>query len=188
MSKEITIVSGLPRSGTSMMMRMLEAGGMDVVTDNERKADIDNPRGYYEFELVKKIESDKSWLRETEGKVFKMVSRLLYNLPKEHDYQVIFMKRDMQQMLRSQEKMLERLGKAGGSISDEQMANLFQSELQKIESWLRDQGNIRVIYLDYGDVVKDPEDAANLVDRFLHRNLTIPAMAAIVDPELHRNR
>jgi hypothetical protein len=188
MSEKITIVSGLPRSGTSMMMRMLEAGGMDVVTDNERKADIDNPRGYYEFELVKKIESDKSWLSNAEGKAFKMVSRLLYNLPEEHEYQIIFMKRDMRQMLQSQEKMLERLGKSGGSVSNEQMAELFLGELRKIESWLSEQGNIQVIYLDYGDVVSHPVDASALVDGFLQKNLTVPAMAATVEPELHRNR
>jgi hypothetical protein len=171
-----------------MMMRMLEAGGMDVVTDNERRADIDNPRGYYEFELVKKIESDKSWLPDAQGKAFKMVSRLLYKLPEDHEYQIIFMKRDMEQMLRSQEKMLTRLGKSGGSVSDEEMAKLFQSELQKIGSWLSEQGNIRVTYLDYGDVVNDPVDAAAHIDEFLHKNLVVPAMAAIVDPELHRNR
>ena len=77
MSEPITIVSGLPRSGTSMMMSMLQAGGMDLLTDNERKADIDNPRGYFEFERVKKVKEDPSWLKDTGGRAVKMVARLL---------------------------------------------------------------------------------------------------------------
>ncbi len=188
MCETITIVSGLPRSGTSMMMRMLEAGGMDVVTDNVRKADVDNPRGYYELERVKKIESNSCWLPEIHGKACKMVSRLLYNLPAEHEYQIIFMKRDMEQMLRSQQKMLDRLGKSGGSVSDEQMAKLFLDELANVEQWLCEQGNIRVIYMNYEDVVRKPAEAATGIEQFVHQYLDVPAMAGIVDPELHRNR
>ena len=87
----IKIVSGLPRSGTSLMMQMLDSGGMEVVTDNIRTADVDNPKGYYEFERVKKIKEDSSWLKDTRGKVFKMVSMLLYDLPSDEEYKIIFM-------------------------------------------------------------------------------------------------
>src|SRR5437660_7651564 len=110
MDSEIIIVSGLPRSGTSLMMQMLENGGVPVVTDNIRTADTDNPKGYYEFEQVKKIKQDASWLPGTRGKVFKMVSQLLYDLPAGELYRIIFMDRDIDEVLASQEKMLERLG------------------------------------------------------------------------------
>ena len=108
MNSVITIVSGLPRSGTSMMMRMLEAGGMEVVTDNIRKANGDNPHGYFEFEKVKKIKEDSSWLDETFGKVFKMVSMLLYELPSDKNYKIIFMKRNMKEIMASQRIMLKK--------------------------------------------------------------------------------
>src|SRR5271169_2606440 len=115
MASAITIVSGLPRSGTSLMMQMLDNGGVTVVTDNVRAADTDNPRGYYEFEQVKKIKEDVSWLPETRGKAFKMVSQLLYELPSSQRYRIIFMERDMDEMLLSQEKMLARLNKPAAS-------------------------------------------------------------------------
>src|SRR6516162_8939972 len=111
MDSEITIVSGLPRSGTSLMMQMLDYGGMEVVTDNIRTADTDNPKGYYEYEIVKKIKQDISWLPATRGKAFKMVSQLLYDLPANETYRIIFMERDMDETLLSQEKMLQRLGR-----------------------------------------------------------------------------
>src|SRR3954447_18868200 len=111
MAPEITIVSGLPRSGTSLMMQMLDGGGVEVVTDHVRTADTDNPRGYYEYEQVKAIKRDTSWLPATRGKAFKMVSQLLYDLPPAETYRIIFMERDLDEVLRSQEKMLTRLGR-----------------------------------------------------------------------------
>src|SRR5215510_8114285 len=108
MDSDIIVVSGLPRSGTSLMMQMLDSGGVEVVTDNIRAADTDNPRGYHEFEKVKRIKHDASWLPGTRGKVFKMISQLLYDLPPGENYRIIFMDRDLDEVLRSQEKMLER--------------------------------------------------------------------------------
>ena len=115
MDSEIVIVSGLPRSGTSLMMQMLSSGGLEVVTDNVRTADVDNPRGYYELEKVKRVKADASWLPDVRGKVFKMVSQLLYDLPPTQCYRVIFMERDLDEILASQERMLERLGRAAGA-------------------------------------------------------------------------
>src|SRR5262249_24135332 len=111
MGAEVIIVSGLPRSGTSLMMQMLDNGGVPVVTDNIRTADTDNPRGYYEFERVKKIKQEAAWLPETRGKAVKMVPQLLYDLPPTERYRIIFMERDLDEVLTSQEKMLERLGR-----------------------------------------------------------------------------
>src|SRR5438067_12425110 len=109
MDSEIIIVSGLPRSGTSLMMQMLQRGGVEIVTDDVRTADVDNPRGYYELEKVKKIKQDASWLPQARGKAFKMVSQLLYDLPGGETYRIIFMQRNLDEVLLSQDKMLERL-------------------------------------------------------------------------------
>ncbi len=184
------IVSGLPRSGTSMMMKMLEAGGIEVVTDNIRKADDDNPRGYYEFEKVKKIKENSSWLEDCRGKAFKMVSELLYHLPKDSDkkYKVIFMRREMSEMLASQKKMLERKGEKGAGISDEKMAELFKKHLQKIEKWLAEQKNFEVIYIKYNNVIKDSETNARVVNEFLGGWLNLEKMVSTVDKSLYRQR
>src|SRR5687767_1046860 len=122
----ITVVSGLPRSGTSMMMRMLEAGGIPVLIDNVRQPDEDNPAGYYEFEQVKQVRDNTQWLPSARGKTVKMVYRLLYDLPSQFDYRVIFMRRNLDEVLASQQKMLERKGKAGGAATDEEMARLYR--------------------------------------------------------------
>src|SRR5262249_30630691 len=106
MAPDIIIVSGLPRSGTSLMMQMLDGGGVPVLTDNIRAADTDNPRGYYEFEPVKATKRDATWLPAARGKAVKMVSQLLYHLPPGETYRVLFLERDLEEVLASQEKML----------------------------------------------------------------------------------
>jgi hypothetical protein len=185
---EIIIVSGLPRSGTSMMMQMLKAGGMSVVTDNIRKADEDNPRGYFEFEKVKKIKEDASWLDDCRGKVFKMVSELLYHLPENRQYKIIFMKREMKEMLASQRVMLERLGREGSGVSDEDMAENFRKHLLKVKDWLERQPNIDVIYVNYSDIVKKPLENANAVSHFLNGGLDSEKMAGVIDKSLYRQK
>jgi len=145
--RTIGIVSGLPRSGTSMMMRMLDVGGMEVLIDRIRKADQDNPRGYYEFERVKQIEHDKSWLPDAEGKVVKIISQLLRHLPSDYQYKVVFMRRDMEEILASQRQMLLRRGEKTDRISDDKLAELFRQHVQRVESWLDAQPNVDVIYV-----------------------------------------
>src|SRR5713101_7433843 len=140
MNSEIIIVSGLPRSGTSLMMQMLDNGGVAVLTDNIRAADTDNPRGYYEFEKVKKIKQDSSWLPETRGKAFKMVSQLLYDLPTSERYRIIFMERDLDEMLISQEKMLKRLNRA--AVPRDDMKRFYNLHLNKLREWLSQQNTI----------------------------------------------
>jgi hypothetical protein len=184
---EITIVSGLPRSGTSLMMKMLEAGGIEPVTDNIRGADLDNPKGYYEFERVKTIAEDSSWLPGTRGKVFKMVSILLRNLPPNHRFKVIFVRREMGEVLASQSKMLEHMGKASGP-RDEQMATLFTNHLAEIEKWLTQRPEIEVLYVSYNDLVQNPSAVVERIKTFLNRPLNVDAMIATVDISLYRNR
>ncbi len=184
----ITVVSGLPRSGTSMMMRMLQAGGMPIVTDHVRKADIDNPKGYFELEKVKQIREDSSWVADTVGKAFKMVSQLLYDLPPFWNYRIILMKRNMGEVLRSQAKMLERLGRKRGSLSDLEMAELFTKHLDALEEWLEQQPHMKTLIVHYRQVIHDPLGKAREVNRFLDEQLDAPAMAAEVDPSLYRQR
>ncbi len=183
----ITIVSGLPRTGTSMMMKMLEVGGMATVTDNVRQADIDNPEGYYEYEKVKEIKEDISWLAGAQGKVFKMVSMLLYELPKDFHFKVVFMERDMDEMLASQGKMLKRLGKAD-DVNADRMSAMYAQHLSKIKTWLSGQPNFEVLYMDYGDVVAFPHENARKLSRFFGNSLNIEKMASVIKPDLYRNR
>ncbi|RLA94709.1 MAG: sulfotransferase family protein [Deltaproteobacteria bacterium] len=171
-----------------MMMQMLEAGGLGIVTDNIRKPDEDNPRGYYEFERVKKIKEDKSWLDECRGKAVKMVSMLLYDLPLEKKYKIIFMKREMEEMLASQRVMLERLGQKGGDVSDEEMGKKFEKHLRQVEEWLAKQENIDVLYVKYNDVLNDSQKYAEMVSKFLGRNLNVEKMANVIERSLYRQR
>ncbi|MGD0043714.1 MAG: sulfotransferase [Isosphaeraceae bacterium] len=186
MDAEIIIVSGLPRSGTSLMMQMLASGGLKTVTDNVRTADTDNPRGYYELEKVKKIKDDASWLPETRGKAFKMVSQLLFDLPPNERYRIIFMERDLDEMLVSQEAMLQRRARAAGPR--EEIKRAFEKHLERLRDWLAEQPNMQVLYVKYSDLVKGPEEQSRRVSEFLSGKAEPKAMAAAVDPALYRNR
>ena len=188
MDNMITIVSGLPRSGTSMMMRMLQAGGMEILTDNIRKADDDNPRGYFEFEKVKKIKEDDSWIADAKGKAVKMVSRLLYDLPTGMDYKIIFLERNMPEVLASQRIMLKRQGQKAGGIEDEKMGRLFEKHLAEVKKWLRDQQNMDSLYISYNDVLAHPRRNAARINRFLANRLNVENMVTAVDQSLYRNR
>ena len=184
----ILIVSGLPRSGTSMMMKMLEAGGMPVLTDNIRSADQDNPRGYYEFERVKQIEHDKAWLLEAQGKSVKMIAGLLKHLPPDYAYKIIFMQRNMDEILASQREMLTRRGEASGSIGDDRMGMLFRRHIEQVKAWLAMQPNIEVLCIDYSDVLANPVVQGERINRFLGNMLNVGKMAEAVDPRLYRQR
>jgi hypothetical protein len=184
----ITIVTGLPRSGTSMMMRMLESGGMPVLTDRIRTADEDNPKGYYEFERVKQIEEDKAWLPEARGKAVKMVAALLKHLPPGYAYKVIFMRRKIEEVLASQRRMLIRRGEPADIISDERMAELFRRHVAQIEAWLSEQPHIETFYVEYGDILDSPAQQAQALNQFLGGSLDAKKMADVVDPSLYRQR
>ncbi|MGC8644371.1 MAG: sulfotransferase family protein [Isosphaeraceae bacterium] len=186
MDSEVIIVSGLPRSGTSLMMQMLHGGGIEVVTDNIRTADTDNPRGYFEFERVKKIKEDKGWLPDARGKAVKMISQLLFDLPDTERYRVVFMQRDLMETLISQEKMLERRNREAAPREDIERA--FVKHLDKLHAWLEAQPNFTVLYVKYADLVANPEQEARRINEFLGGQLDVRAMAAAVDPKLYRNR
>lgn len=171
-----------------MMMKMLEAGGISVLTDGIRSADEDNPKGYYEFERVKQIEQDAEWLDDARGKAVKMVAALLKYLPSDYDYEIIFMRRDIREVLASQRCMLVHRGEAADTVSDERMAELFKRHLAQVESWLAVQPNMSVLFIDHGRVMADPEKQARRVSDFLTHPLDVQAMAAVVDRTLYRQR
>jgi hypothetical protein len=171
-----------------MMMRMLEAGGMRVLTDDIRAADKDNPEGYYEFERVKQIEHDKAWLEDAKGKVVKMIAALLKHLPPSYPYKVIFMRRDLGEVLASQQQMLIRRGEPTDTISDERMAELFRHHVERVKAWIAKQPNMDVIYVDYGSVLERPSEEAERVNHFLGNSLYAEEMAGVVDPSLYRQR
>ena len=185
----ITVVSGLPRSGTSMMMQILQAGGMEILTDEVRFADDDNPKGYYELERVKKLKTgDTQWLAEAQGKAVKVVSSLLESLPGQYDYKIIFMQRDMGEILASQKQMLIRRGEPTDKASDEMMAALFQQHLASVQTWLAAQPNLRVLTVPYTGLLQDPRPNIEAIVRFLDLPLNVEGMCEIPDRQLYRQR
>jgi hypothetical protein len=185
----ITIVSGLPRSGTSMMMKMLEAGGIPPLTDEIRTADKDNPKGYYEFERVKKMpDGDKGWMVGANGKSVKVISALLEHLPPEFSYKIIFMRRNMDEILASQKKMLIRQGKPTDKVSDEDLAQMYAKHLAKVQTWLGSQTNVSTIEVDYNSLLENPRPYLEQIQKFLGIELNIDNMGNVVDPTLYRQR
>ena len=188
MMQPIIIVSGLPRSGTSMMMKMLEAGGIDIYTDNSRKADDDNPRGYFEVERVKNLQQDAAWLHHMKGKAIKVISFLLYYLPLSLRYNVIFMQRDMQEILLSQKKMLTHSGQNAETMTDEEIAQKFERHLKKMREWITARKNIECLYVNYNTLLEDPLPNAQKIQHFLQQPVDVEAMVSVIEPSLYRNR
>jgi hypothetical protein len=184
----ITVVSGIPRSGTSLMMQMLAAGGMPVMTDGQRTPDPNNPRGYYEFELVKSLSRNPGIVAEAEGKAIKVISSLLNSLPAEHEYRIIFMRRPLLEIIASQDKMLERLGKPVPPVPKESIMSAFEKHLKQVMAWLAVQANISVLYVEYPAVLEDARHQAIRIREFLEFDLLIDAMASKVEHSLHREK
>lgn len=184
----IVIVSGLPRSGTSLMMQMFQAGGMPLLIDDHRPADADNPNGYWEYEPVKRLQQDNSWIAKAEGKAMKVVSALLQYLPAQHTYKIVFMQRPMQEVLASQTLMLARRGAQGGKADDKTLGTVFAQHLDRTERWLSTQQHMTVLPVNYHETIADPEATATRVAQFLDLPLALAEMARAVDPRLHRQR
>lgn len=185
----VVIVSGLPRSGTSMMMKMLEAGGLSVMTDGERVADVDNPKGYYEYERVKELEKekDKSYIRDGRGKVLKVISFLLKELPDDNDYRIVFMRRDLSEVLASQNKMLKHRGEEN-KTEDAKMQDIYFSHLASVRILSRKKTNWKFLEVRYDETVKNGAATAKILNEFLGGKLDERKMVEAVDAELYRNR
>jgi len=184
----ITIVSGLPRSGTSLMMQMLDAGGLPVLSDGERKADTDNPKGYLEWERIKQLPKDPGLIAEAEGKVVKVISQLILSLPSGHEYRVLFMQRPLPEVLKSQEEMLRRLGNADSNAGTSPIEEAFQRHLIEVNKWLAGKKNVQVSRVHYHRVLREPKAVAGEIAAFLGVPLDIEAMVRRVDASLYRNR
>jgi len=187
--RPIVVVSGLPRSGTSMMMQMLEAGGVEPMTDGIRTADESNPKGYYELERVKDLEEgvDELWLRSARGRAVKIIAFLMRHLPENFNYKVILMDRKLDEVLASQTKMLASLGEMT-ETEDPRMRKLFADSLARTKSMLAFRPCFEVLHVKYHAVIEDGRKHADELNRFLGGQLDAEAMAAVVNPELYRNR
>lgn len=187
--ESIVVVSGLPRSGTSMLMRMLEAGGMNAVTDGERAADEDNPRGYFEDRRVKDlaVERDRRWLRSARGRALKVISHLLKELPPDNHYKVLLSVRDLDEVVASQKIMLERLGEPD-PLGDAQTRALYEKHLLNVRVLMRRRPNFEVLEVRYREAVDDPPGCAARINAFLGGRLDTARMAQAVDGSLYRNR
>jgi len=185
----LIVVSGLPRSGTSMTMQMLEAGGLAVATDGIRKPGEDNPKGYYEYERVKELDKglDQSWLREFRGKTIKIISFLLKDLPDTNNYKVVFMRRNIQEVLASQAKMLVNRSEAN-EASDEKMLELYKDHLWKVDYMMKHRPCFELLNVDYKDVVENPRQQAQRIGAFLGDHVEVEKMVTAVDEKLYRNR
>jgi hypothetical protein len=188
----ITIVSGLPRSGTSLMMQMLEAGGLPVLSDGERKADTDNPKGYLEWERIKQLAKEPSLIAEAEGKVVKVISQLILALPEGHEYRILFVQRPLPEVLKSQDEMLRRRGNIDLIPDSSVLEEHFQRHLIEVHRWLASKSNIKVLRVHYHRVLREPKAVAEEVAAFLGApldiNIDIDAMVHQVDGSLYRNR
>jgi hypothetical protein len=185
----IPIVSGLPRSGTSLMMSMLAAGGLEVLTDHIRTPDDDNPVGYFEFEEVKKlIQGQHAWLKEANGKAVKVISTLLPYLPDGYHYRIIFMHRPLQEVLASQRKMLINRGENPDKVSDAEMAEMFERNLQQSERWINSQPHVARIDIHYRHLITNPRPLVTKINSFLGGGLDEEKMLSVINPSLYRQR
>jgi hypothetical protein len=169
------------------MMRMLEAAGIEVLSDGERAADEDNPRGYYELEAVKGLPDDTAWLPAARGKVVKIISQLLLQVPSTERYRVVFMRRDLEEILASQQKMLLRRGE-DESAPVEQMKRNFILHLGDLEAFLKSRDDVEALFVSYNRLMNDPASQVTRVAEFVERKDRIEAMRAVIEPGLYRNR
>lgn len=184
----ITIVSGVPRSGTSLLMQMLVAGGLEPLTDGLRAADSDNPRGYYEWEPIKQLPQQPGLIAQAEGKVVKVISQLLLSLPPGHEYAVVYVRRPFAEVVRSQAEMIRKRGTTGASVKPEALAAALEAHSRQVAAWLERQAHIRVRWTEYHAVLARPREEAEALAVFLGLPLDTARMAAQVDPALHRQR
>jgi hypothetical protein len=184
----VVVVSGLPRSGTSMMMQMLQQGGLEVFTDQKRKPDENNPKGYFEHEAVKRLARDARWVTGAKNKVIKVIANLLFHLPSKHNYKVIFMLRHLDEVLVSQQHMLIRKGKRSAVNYNTNLAESYKNTLEKARIWASECQNVDLLYMNYNDVISDPAKEAKRIAGFLGKEMDIGKMAEAVDKKLYRTK
>lgn len=186
--KIITIVSGLPRSGTSLMMQLLVASGREALTDGRRSADADNPLGYYEYEQVLDLAKDTSWIPRARGKVVKIVAQLLPHLPRNEHYHVIFMERNFGEVIASQRAMLERQGRRGAALDEQTLAETYVSQLVHLQKQIAARAELRVLPVNYSELLADASSVVPRLAEFLGEPFDVPRAAAAIRPELRRQK
>jgi hypothetical protein len=184
----VTVVSGVPRSGTALMMQMLAAGGLPLLSDGVREPDADNPRGYFEYEAAKRTRRDTGWVADAVGRAVKVVHALAPLLPDDHEYRVILMRRPLEQVVASQRAVLERFGGLEEGLPNAHLIEIFAAQLAEVERWAHADPNTRLLCVDYEAAIRTPERVAAEVARFLGGELDEVAMAAAVEPSLWHQR
>ena len=184
----ITVVSGLPRSGTSLMMQMIVAGGIPALTDGLRSADENNLKGYLEWEAAKALPQSPTAIAAAEGKAVKVISALLKSLPGPYEYRVVFMCRPLEEVITSQNRMLERLGREVAPVPQASVAAAFTNHLKEVKKWLSEQPNMSALYVDYPAVVQQPAVESGRIAEFLGQPLDVQGLTAQVERSLYRER
>jgi hypothetical protein len=184
----VTVVSGLPRSGTSLMMKMLAAGGLTILTDESRAPDADNPGGYCEFAPVRYTARDASWVTMARGRVVKVIYGLLSHLPPDEEYRVVLLQRDLEEVVDSQQAMLERSADEGAALSRDELIAGYRRQLDQLERWMIEQPNFIFTTVSYNDLLNDPLPQLAGVTNLLGRPLDTQAMSNAIIPALYRQR
>jgi hypothetical protein len=185
-SQTVTIVSGLPRSGTSMMMQILNAAGIEPYTDGCRTPDEDNPRGYFEHQRATRLHEDSAWLPEARGKAVKVVAHLLPRLPLDQQYRIVLLHRNLDEVVASQRAMLDRRGRSGDSLTDAELAQVYAGQLVRIQQWLRRAPGVQVLTVNYVHALADPAGTVARLAAFLGEPFNQSRAAAAVEPALRR--
>lgn len=184
----ITVVSGLPRSGTSLMMQLLVAAGREALTDGKRGADADNPLGYYEYEQVLDLAKDTAWIPQARGKVVKIVAQLLPYLPRTEHYHVIFMERNLGEVIASQRAMLERQGRRGAELDAQKLAETYITQLTRLQKQLAARPELRVLPVNYNQLLAEPVSVLPQLAEFLGAPFDAVRAAAAIRPDLRRQK
>lgn len=184
----VTIVSGLPRSGTSMMMQMLQAGGHPIFSDDHRAADEHNPKGYLESVKARGLRDDATWLPEAKGTAVKVIAQLLRHLDPKLNYRILFMERDIDEVIQSQGRLIADTDRAGAQLNAADLARVFAADVAHAQALATEGPNIQALGVDYHEAVQAPREVAERVAAFLDSGLDVDAMTAAVDPSLHRVR
>jgi len=184
----VIVVSGLPRSGTSLLMQMLAAGGIPLLTDAKRLADPHNPNGYFEFDPVKRTAASTAWVEEAVGKAVKVIHFLIPHLPPGYRYRVLFIHRDVREVLASQQRMLESDGRRGADLPPERLAEILSRQVRQALDWAARQVDVSVLNLEHRDLIRDASREARRINQYLGGTLNESAMTAAVDPALYRQR
>jgi hypothetical protein len=185
---EIIVVSGLPRSGTSLMMQILQSLNVELFTDQKRTADSSNPKGYFEHELVKTLEHDASWLYEAKGKALKIVSPLLIYLPLNINFKIIFMIRNYDEIIQSQKKMLNEDEKEDSLTKSEMLKKIFDKDIKQAKNWIKKNPDCEALYISYKKLIEHPDSEIKKIAEFLEIHTELKNAISVVDKNLYRTK